>query len=92
MSYVVAESVEFVCVLKCLATDLAVDEMAVVVVEVMETAEVVVDTTEVLHVIMIGIMKGNIQLNHHNLNNNVCVDLNLISNVCWYDGLSLRIG
>lgn len=75
MSNVVAESVEFVYALKCLATDLVVDEMAVVVVvEAVETAEVVVDTTEVLHVIMIGIMKGNIQLNP-NLNNNINVEI-----------------
>lgn len=58
---------EFVYVLKCLATDLVVDAMVVVVEEVV-TAEVVVeevvDTIEVLHVTMIGIMTGNILLNN----------------------------
>jgi hypothetical protein len=55
-------SVEFACVLKCLAIDLVVDAMVVVVVEgaiaevAVVAAEEVVDTTEVLHATMIGIM------------------------------------
>lgn len=62
---------EFVYVLKCLAIDLVVDAMVAVAEEVV-TGEVVVvvveeevvDTTEVLHVTMIGIMTGNILLNN----------------------------
>lgn len=53
---VLAVFVVFVFVLRCLAIGLVEAEMDVVVV-VVETAEEV-DTTEVLHDIMIGIMKG----------------------------------
>jgi hypothetical protein len=52
--------VESACVLKCLATDLVVDEMVVEVLIAEEVVVAAVDITEVLHAIMIGIMTGNI--------------------------------